>query len=131
MYNKIGRRILASCMVMLLVVACAGKTPHPIDVYQPDDNSLSCNQIWQEINQNQAEVGRLYPQTNKTGKNVALGVAGAFFIVPLFFMDFSDAERVEIEAYQRRDMHLHNLGQNKGCMKLPARMKLQFSKKKK
>ena len=130
MFNKTTNRMLSLFCLVLLVIACAGKTPHPIDVYQPDDSSLSCSQIWQEISQNQAEVGRLYPQTNKTGKNVALGVTGAFFIVPLFFMDFSDAERVEIEAYQRRDMHLHNLGQNKGCKKLPAKMRLKFSKKK-
>ena len=53
-----------------------------------------------EIDEN---VKKLLPKSNKTGKNVALGVTGAVIFWPaLLFMDFSDAEKLEIEAYKRR-----------------------------
>lgn len=57
----------------------------------------------------------LLPKQNKTGKNVALGVAGAFFLVPWFFMDFSDAERVEYNALRNRYNHLASIAMSKHC----------------
>lgn len=58
---------------------------------------------------------QLVPSTEKTGKNVALGVTGAFFLVPLFFMDFSQAEQIEVNAYRQRYNHLAILAMEKGC----------------
>ena len=69
------------------------------------------------MGQIQANIQNLIPQFKKTGKNVALGVTGAFFIVPLFFMDFSEAEKTEIEAYRNRYNYLVNLYYDKGCNK--------------
>lgn len=62
-----------------------------------------------------AEVNRLIPATEKTGKNVALGVTGAFFLVPWFFMDFSQAEQTEIDALRQRHDHLIILAGEKNC----------------
>lgn len=101
--------------ITVIVAGCAGKTANPIPQYQPGDEARSCKAIKVEIADNEAAVLKLVPQENKTGKNVALGVTGAFFIVPLFFMDFSDAERVEIEAYRRRDNYLRVLAEQKHC----------------
>lgn len=111
-----------------IISGCAGKTPNPVQTYQPDDNYMSCSQIRQEIFNNQTELSKLFPESQKTGKNVALGVAGAFLIVPWFFMDFSDAERIEIQAFQRRDHHLHLLAQRKRCGKMPPRIKIAKQK---
>ena len=61
------------------------------------------------------EIQRLIPQTDKTGKNVALGVTGFFFIIPLFFMDLSKAEQIEIDAYRRRYNHLLIIAGDKQC----------------
>ena len=66
----------------------------------------------EEIDHN---IRNLLPKSEKTGKNVALGVAGAFFLVPWFFMDFSDAEKVEIAAYQSRYNHLTRVYNDKRC----------------
>ncbi len=63
----------------------------------------------------ETEVNRLVPKTDKTGKNVVLGTAGAFFLVPLFFMDFSQAEQIEINAYRQRYNHLAIVSMEKGC----------------
>ena len=46
------------------------------------------------------------PDTKKTGKNVAIGAAGLIFWPAWFFFDFSDAEKMEIQAYRNRYNHL-------------------------
>ncbi|MES2998263.1 MAG: hypothetical protein V4700_02955 [Pseudomonadota bacterium] len=118
------KKILIGISILLLS-ACAGRTPDPVPQHQPGDDSLTCSQIKQELMDNQTKVMNLIPKENKTGKNVALGAAGAFFIVPLFFMDFSDAERVEVQAYQLRDNWLRILSNKKKCGSLPTAIKFQ------
>jgi len=123
MFKKLVIITLSLVLPLTLLAGCAGKTPNPVQVYQPDDEYLNCSQIKEELNNNQAEMYRLYPKTKKLGKNVVLGVTGYFLIVPLFFMDFSDAEKIEIDAFQKRDAHLQQLGEQKGCQKLPPKIK--------
>lgn len=108
----------------LLLTACAGRTPDPVPQRQPGDEEMSCEQLKQNIVDNQSEIISLMPKQSKTGKNVALGAAGAFFVVPLFFMDFSDAERIEIRGLQLRNNWLRVLHERKKCKTvLPAEIK--------
>lgn len=129
MYKKYIAAALIGLTTMIsltsVLTGCAGKTPHPVPQYQPGDRAKSCLQIRQEINDNQTKILNLIPKENKTGKNVALGVAGAFFIVPWFFMDFSDAERIEVQGYELRNNYLRTLATQKHCGSLPPR--LQFA----
>ena len=55
------------------------------------------------------------PHASNTGSNTALGVAGAFLIVPLFFMDFSEADEIEVSALIERYNHLLITAQDKSC----------------
>lgn len=86
---------------LILVSACGGKAPNPVAQYQPGDENRSCQGLKGEIANNEAEIARLIPYEDATGKNVALGVAGAFFIVPWFFMDFKEGEATELQALRR------------------------------
>lgn len=63
----------------------------------------------------EGEIQNLIPQTDKTTKNTVLGVTGFFLIVPLFFMDLSKAEQMEIDAFRRRYNHLVILADEKQC----------------
>ena len=92
--------------VALLCAGCAGRTPNPVSMFQPGDNTLSCAGLEMVMSNCEQEIASLLPKSDKTGSNVALGVAGAFLIVPLFFMDFSEADKVELEAWRRRYNHL-------------------------
>lgn len=114
---------LLACSVLLS--ACAGRTPNPVPLHQPGDGGLTCNALKLELMNNQTKIKNLIPQQNKIEKNVLLGVAGAFVIVPWFFMDFSDAERIEIQSYQLRDNWLRTLYFKKKCGKLPPAIKFQ------
>ncbi len=100
---------------LLLTTACAGRTPNPVSEYQYGDEKKSCERLRADISGINSEIATLLPDANKTGQNVALGVAGAFLLVPWFFMDFSDAEKVEINALRRRHNNLVGISADKQC----------------
>ena len=100
---------------LILVSACGGKAPNPVAQYQPGDENRSCEGLKVEISNNEAEIARLIPYEDATGKNVALGVAGAFLIVPWFFMDFKEGEAMELQALRRRNQWLREVASNKDC----------------
>lgn len=104
-------------LAILAIANCAGRAPNPVTVIQPGDRNLDCDDLESMMSEIQGNINRLMPESEKTGKNVVKGVAGAFFIVPLFFMDFSESEKVEIEAFRSRYNHLARLYNKKGCGK--------------
>lgn len=116
---KIIKPVLIS-ILSISIVACAGKTAHPVASYRAGDEDMSCPQLKAEMAHVDMKVAELVPQSEKTGKNVALGVAGWFLIVPWFFMDLSDAEKVEIEAYKERYLALQKAYSEKSCSKEPS-----------
>lgn len=129
------KKINKSCSIILataiLLQGCAGKTPHPVHQYTAFDEQMSCDDISLEVSNNQNKIQTLLPKTEKTGKNVGLGVASVIFFPTLFFMDFSDAEKVEIEALQRRNDRLRILSRQKACsVALPEKIEIQIKKSK-
>jgi hypothetical protein len=99
----------------VLVIGCGGRPPNPVMIQQFGDDRKSCPALEREMSFIQGEIQRLVPQTEKTGKNVALGVTGFFFLVPLLFMDLSQAEQIEVDAYRQRYNHLLIIAGDKNC----------------
>jgi len=85
-------------------------------VYQHGDEARSCDALGTELEMIEDEILDLVPQTDKTTKNVSLGVAGMFLLVPFFFMDLSKAEEIEIKALTKRYNHLLEIAETKGCI---------------
>ncbi|VAX17747.1 hypothetical protein MNBD_NITROSPINAE03-238 [hydrothermal vent metagenome] len=108
-------KISASFVIFIFLVSCGGRAAHPVMVQQYGDLRKSCEGIERELTLIESEIAKLQPKTQKAGKNTALGVAGFFFIVPLFFMDLSKAEQEEIIAYRQRYNHLLILATEKKC----------------
>ena len=108
--------------VILVVAACGGRSPNPVVSYQPSDHKRSCEALRMEISNNEREINTLLPYEDATAKNVALGVTGFFFIVPLFFMDFKDAEELEIKALRRRNQWLREVAHNNDCAPPPSKL---------
>lgn len=119
------KKIISILTSVILLTACAGNTSNPIPQHQPGDEKLCCSELRLELMDNQTKISHLIPKQNKTGKNVNLGIAGAFLIVPWFFMDFSDTERVEIQSNQLHDNWLRTLCAQKKCTSLPPAIKFQ------
>lgn len=107
--------IVTICMIALLT-GCGGRAANPVMPVQYGDEKKSCKSLERELMFIQQEIQRLIPETDKTGKNVALGVTGFFFLVPLFFMDLSQAEQQEVTALRQRYTHLAGLADDKSCM---------------
>ena len=102
-------------LVSFLLFGCGGRTANPVMAYQYGDDKKSCSVLQSEISFTQSEISRMMPETSKTGKNVALGVAG-LFIWPIWFaMDFSDAERIEVNALRHRYNNLIAIAGEKNC----------------
>ena len=112
------KRICNSIGIFSFVLAlsgCGGRDANPVMVAQYGDSKKSCEALQFEMTNIQAEIQRLLPKRDKTGKNVALGVAGWFLLVPWFFMDFKNAEAQEYEAYRQRYNHLATIAIDKKC----------------
>lgn len=109
------RRQLSVLAIFALLAGCAGRPANPVMVDQVGDTKKSCAAIQAEMRGIEGEIQRLVPQTDKTGKNVGLGIAGAIFIVPLFFMDLTESEKIEVNAYRQRYNRLNVLAVEKKC----------------
>ena len=109
------RSIFSVILCLMFLAACAGRTPNPVSEYQYGDEKKSCERLRAEVSNINAEISVLLPETDKTGSNVALGVVGLWLIVPWFFMDFSEAEQIEINALRRRHNNLVAISAEKEC----------------
>src|SRR5690606_33755103 len=89
-------------LVFVSLVGCAGRTANPVMVYQQGDEQKTCQAISSEIRTIENNIQRLIPESEKTGKNIALGVAGLFVWPAWLFMDLSNAEKEEINAFRNR-----------------------------
>lgn len=113
---KVTRLVVALSTVAFLS-ACVHSTPNPVPVAQAGDDMMSCMSIENEMADMQAQQAASDSKGNgQVAKNVGLGVAGAFLLVPLFFMDTSDAHSVEARAAQARYKRLNGLYMDKGCV---------------
>lgn len=114
-------------VILIALTACGGRNANPVARYQIGDEKRGCEGLKVEIAHNEQEIAKLVPYEDATGKNVALGVTGAFLIVPLFFMDFKDGEQVEVKALRDRNLWLREIASRKDCT-LPE-PKIKFEKK--
>lgn len=95
---------------------CVHTTPMPVQVSQPGDSTMSCQSIVREMEDMTNLVKSKDSELNgQIAKNSALGVTGAFLLVPLFFMDTSDAKTVEGKAAKERFKKLQQLYEDKKC----------------
>jgi hypothetical protein len=113
------RKVILSTLIISFTVSsltACGRKPNPVATCYPTDQILTCKSLLFAMDEAQDNIDRLIPQTQKTGKNIAIGAAGILLFWPaLFFLDFSDAEKVEIEAHRDRYNHLVRLYDDKNC----------------
>lgn len=103
-------------MASVGLLGCAGRAANPVLQDQPGDNQKSCDTLQVEMAGIQSQIQKLIPESDKTGKNVGLGIGGIFLLgIPWFFMDLSDAEKAEINAYNMRYNKLMTIATQKKC----------------
>lgn len=110
------QKILISSVSMVLLAGCVHTTPLPVQVSQPGDTIMSCQSIVSEMESMKNTVREKDSDLNgQIAKNSLLGVAGAFIIVPWFFIDTSDSNTVEGQAAKARFHKLQELYADKNC----------------
>lgn len=102
------------CVISFLT-GCAGRAANPVAINQFGDEGKSCRAINTELKIIENNVQRLIPESNKSGKNAALGAIGLFIPPAWLFMDLSTAEKQEINAYRKRHDHLVSIADAKNC----------------
>lgn len=113
MTTTVSKAVIAlACMVVL--AGCAGRNANPVQAIQPNDDTLTCEQVLTSMKLNTTELkGLVKESSSNRGKNVAAGVIGAVVFFPaLFFMDTKNAADDEARALVRRNQVLfqrHNL----------------------
>lgn len=109
------QRVTVHLLLTVSLAGCGGRVANPIMPMQYGDQQKNCEALAFDMANTEGEMRRLLPKSDKTGQNVALGIAGAFFLVPWFFMDFKNAEQTEYEAYRQRYNSLASLAMAKEC----------------
>jgi hypothetical protein len=99
----------------LFHAGCAGREANPIPAYLPGDENRSCPALKAEMAQIQADMQRLLPKTNKFATNTLWAIGGVIVIVPFFFMDLKDAEKIEYNALRTRYNRLLIIASEKNC----------------
>ncbi len=116
MKNTMTKNALTVLLIMAVFFAgCAGRTANPVAVYLPGDENRSCTALKAEAAQLQVDMQRLLPKTDKGLTNALWAAGGVFFIVPFFFMDFKDAEKIEFDALRQRHTRLLVYAAERGC----------------
>jgi hypothetical protein len=106
------------CLLLTFAIfftGCAGREAYPVASYIAGDEKKSCTVLKAEMAQLEADIANKLPKSDKTLGNVLLGAAGCFVIVPWFFMDLKGADKIEVEAMQRRYNALSIFAADKGC----------------
>ena len=112
---RVNRIVGVLLLTAVVAMGCAGRPADPIMVYQPGDNTRSCDALERELELIEDDIRGLLPKTDKAEKNTRLGVAGIFLLVPFFFMDLSKAEQIEVNALTKRYNHLLVIGEENSC----------------
>ena len=105
--------VAAACFAVA-VGACAGRTPAPVAVVQPQDRHMDCNAIMAEVDANNKQVAALGSEKGvKVAQNVVTGLAG--FVVPIlwFGMDWQGTQDKETAALQSRQQYLATLAEER------------------
>lgn len=99
-----------------MIVSCAGAPPAPVNVSKASDRFLNCEQISSQIQTITREVNNLSRKENSKQKsNYGLAAAGAFLIVPFFFMNLTESEKVELNAARGRYFALERMARERNC----------------
>jgi hypothetical protein len=110
-------KILIKAVLPLGVLgACAGRSPQPVAVVQPQDRYADCAAIIAEGPANNTKIQELAgDEGSKVAQNVAAGVVGIFIWPVLFGMDFQGAAGKEVAALQSRQQYLAVLAEQRNC----------------
>lgn len=110
--NKIISAIVASS----LLIGCAGREAKVVPAIQTGDDGLGCSQLLEAMVLNTKEIqGLAKERNNDIAGNAVATVAGAFLLIPWFFLDTKNAASQEARGLVRRNQVLAERYRLKNC----------------
>jgi len=132
MINKNFRKAIALLVIALFFSqGCAGRAANPVRVAQIGDSGKTCKSLHKETKKIRRNLKKMIPAVKKADKKrTILMLAGGLLIVPWFFLDLTDADKVEANAQRARYNYLVDRGVKRGCrFKTPYIKKFYFDDK--
>jgi len=115
-YRKFQSVPVLIVVVLFFAQGCAGRAAHPVEVAQPGDNKKSCKSLGKETKQIRRNLKKMIPAVKKADKKrTLLMLSGGLLIVPWFFVDLSDADKIETNAKRARHNYLVNVAKKRNC----------------
>ena len=123
-YRKFQPVLVLIVVVLFFVQGCAGRASHPVKVAQSGDVEKTCKSLRKETKQIRQKVKKMLPAVKSADKKRTLLLfPGAFFILPVFFVDFSDADKIETNAKRARHNYLVDVAKKRNCQFKLAKLK--------
>lgn len=103
-------------VVLFFAQGCAGRVPNPVKVAQSDDVKKSCDEIRYGVKKYRRNIKKMIPAVKAADKKrTLLMLTGGFLILPWFFLDLSDADKIEANAQRARYNYLVDLAKKRNC----------------
>ena len=103
-------------VVLFFAQSCAGRAANPVNVAQSGDVKKACKLLRKEAKQIRQNIKKMIPAVKKADKKrTLLMVSGGLLIVPWFFLDLSDADKIETNAKRARHNYLVDIVKKRNC----------------
>ena len=115
-YRKFQPVLVLIVVVLFFVQGCAGRAAHPIKVTQSGDVKKTCNELRHETKKYRRNIKKMIPAVKAADKKrTLLMLSGGLLIVPWFFLDLSDADKIETNAKRARHNYLVDVAKKRNC----------------
>ena len=123
-YRKCQPVFVLIVAVLFFVQGCAGRAAHPVKVAQSGDAKKACKSLRNETKRIRQNIKKMIPAVKKADKKrTILALSGGLLIVPWFFLDLSDADKIETNAKRARHNYLVDVAKKRNCRFKVAKLK--------
>ena len=115
-YRKFQPVFVLIVVVLFFVQGCAGRAAHPVKVAQSGDVKKTCNEIRHETKKYRRNIKKMIPAVKAADKKrTLLMLSGGLLIIPWFFLDLTDADKIEANAQRARHNYLVDIAKKSNC----------------
>ncbi len=128
MTRKLPPALVLIVVVLFVFQGCRGRAAHPVKVKLPGYAEVTCASLKGEAKQLREKIKAMMPIIKKKDSNrILLMATGALLIIPWFFLDLTDPEKIETNALRERYNNLSDLARKRKCrFKIPRLKKFDF-----
>ena len=114
--SKFRSVLMAIFVALFFIQGCAGRAARPVKVTQSGDVEKTCKALQIEMKKFRRSIQKRIPAIKAADKKrTLLMLSGGLLIVPWFFLDLSDADKIEANAIRARHNYLADSAEKLKC----------------